>query len=37
MKIRKAVNLCLLLLPMAGYAQMTAPRPRFRKGSGTRI
>jgi mannose-6-phosphate isomerase-like protein (cupin superfamily) len=27
MKIRKAINLCLLLLPLAGYAQMTAPRP----------
>jgi mannose-6-phosphate isomerase-like protein (cupin superfamily) len=27
MKIRKAIRLCLLLLPLAGYAQMTAPRP----------
>jgi mannose-6-phosphate isomerase-like protein (cupin superfamily) len=27
MKIRKAINLCLLLLSLAGHAQMTAPRP----------
>jgi mannose-6-phosphate isomerase-like protein (cupin superfamily) len=27
MKIRKAISLCLLLLPPAGYAQMAAPRP----------
>jgi mannose-6-phosphate isomerase-like protein (cupin superfamily) len=25
MKIRKAINLCLMLLPLAGYSQMTPP------------
>jgi mannose-6-phosphate isomerase-like protein (cupin superfamily) len=27
MKIRKAMNLCLMLLPLAGYSQMTPPHP----------
>jgi hypothetical protein len=26
MRIRKAINLCLMLLPFAGYGQMAAPR-----------
>jgi uncharacterized cupin superfamily protein len=27
MKIREAINLCLVLLPFAGYSQMTPPHP----------
>jgi mannose-6-phosphate isomerase-like protein (cupin superfamily) len=27
MKVREAINLCLVLLPLAGYSQMTPPHP----------